>query len=240
MNKYTEGILSDIFDLFTQQPDLPSNRSTQLIEDYIDPYTMDDLFDGVVYKLRTGNTGKTTKEAISLFFPDKGESPEFPDTLDPQLIKIYKHKFEDVIINYVTVDALDIINQVQKYLTNQDPNYDISQITGEQYIGSILKQVDSKKYDIIDKINAVYREFKKESQKKTWQKSPEQVKNATASQRNKTNDALNASLNKFIDNVKHNFPELTDEQVLDNLKFLLANDKYILKAVGSMKPGGDK
>lgn len=238
MRNYTEGILSDLFDMFAQKPNIKTTPTTNDIENFIDPYTMDDLFDGVVYRLKKQSRNKLTREAVNLFFPQNASKSGFEDTIDPQLIKLYKHKIEDVIIEFVTTDALDIIQQVQEFLKKKDPNYDTTTITGEQYLGSILKQVDSQKYDIIDKISKLYQEFKKEKQKKTWQIEPQEgsAKKSDASSRNL--DKMGKSLNSFISVVKKNFPDLTDDQIIDNLQFLLANDKYVMKSVGSMKPGG--
>lgn len=242
MKKYTEGILTDLFDLLTQVPEFPKNSATQVLENYLDPYSVDDLWNGVIYKLRQINNN-SVKKVMTVFFPENGKPDlnsieEIPNNVDPQLIKLFRYQFENVIIEFITKDAMDIIDQVQKFLKNNDPNYDVSQITGQQYLGSIMKQVTSNKYDIINKLKSTWTKFKNEANKEKWQNSSEDAyTNIDYDQGVKSSDA-SKMFDNFAKRVKSNYPNLSDEQILDNLKFLLSNDNYLIKAVGGMKTGG--
>lgn len=244
MNKYTEGILSDIFDLFTQTPEFPAKTGTQQLEKYLDPYDMDDLWEGVLYKLRQVNDERI-KNVMKVFFPENGRPDlsniqDIPENLDPQLLKLFRYQFENVVIEFVTTDALDIINEVQRFVKNKDSNYDISQITGKQYFGSILKQVTSNKYDIINKLKTTWTKFKNEAKKDKWQNKDGKSADYSYQDNYKSNGDLDKSFNDFAKKVKRDYPELSNDDILDNLRFLLKNDNYLIKAVGGMKHGGER
>ena len=242
MKNYTEGVLTDLFDLFTQVPEFPKNSATQVLENYLAPYSVDDLWNGVIYKLRQINND-IIKNVMTVFFPQNGK-PDLnsvegiPNNVDPQLIKLFRYQFENIIIEFITKDAMDIIDQVQKFLKSKDSNYDVSQITGQQYLGSIMKQVTSNKYDIINKLKSTWTKFKNEANKEKWQTSSDDAyKDIDYNNSLRSSDA-SKMFDNFAKRVKSNYPNLSDEQILDNLKFLLSNDNYLIKAVGGMKTGG--
>lgn len=168
MKILNEGILDDLVNAATTNPEHTRGYST--IENYIYPRTAEELYKGIVYQLRQNTRNKTLHDIIMpIFFPESGKSPDIAKLSEliygrsdvypkATLIAKYMQKLEDVVIDFISEDAADICKVAEKQYKNMD-------ITPDQYFGTVLKTVNSYKYDIVDKLIAVYKEFVKEAKK---------------------------------------------------------------------------
>jgi len=71
MNIYVEkGIVDTLFSLASDNPN-NFGKATDLLEDKIDPYTVEDLYDLILVALVKNSGSKKIAEMLRLFFPDK-------------------------------------------------------------------------------------------------------------------------------------------------------------------------
>lgn len=169
MSYVREGILDDMYDLFTSDSNISRNSGTSVMNNLLKPHTLDDLYSGVIYRLRTSSTDSVVKNnIIPEFFPEEGKKSTLPQTISSQLIRVYKNKLENAIADFVSKDAVDIIKLTQQELKQKSPDYDISKISGDMYMGTILKNVDNARFGLIKKLKSIYKQFTEESQKDEW------------------------------------------------------------------------
>lgn len=171
------GLLSALISAAFEQPKI-EGKATTVLDELLYPHTTKDLYEGVVYRLRTIRKNKLVyNEIMPLFFPENTRSRDVRNSdfelnkIHPQLYTIFKGKFEDCIIEYITSDAMDIIKRVQKSYQQEDAEFDVSTISGDIYYGSIIKQVYEGPYDIIKKLVATYRQFVNAAKQKQWEYS---------------------------------------------------------------------
>lgn len=166
-----EGFLQDLFGVLSEDPQIPSGVGVKAMNNTLKPHTVEDLYEAVIIRLRTAGRNATVRQKVMpAFFPENAKDCTLPDTISVKLIDMYRDKMEDVIVEFCTTDANDIIVRTQEAYAKQGKNTD--EITGDQYFGTILQQIHSGEYDILDKLAALYREFEKESKKKEWQVAP--------------------------------------------------------------------
>ncbi len=168
----TEGILDDILHTITDNPNIPEIDGTAEMNKLLKPHTIKDVYNGVVYTLQNKcNNNIVKNEIMPGFFSDKGKKMFADKHISPQLVTVYKAKFEEIVADYVSKDGVDIIKRVQSEFIKNDPEYNINEINGDVYMGTILKNVTTGQYDIVDKLKNTYRQFLKDSEKPEWQTS---------------------------------------------------------------------
>lgn len=223
------GLLTSLINAAFDSPQI-TGRATTVLDELLHPHTTQDLYEGVIYRLRTIKKNSTIYSKIMpLFFPEDRRSRDISNEdysyndLHPQLYKGYKQKFEDCIIEYVTTDALDIIKRVQTSYTNSDSNYNISRITGDVYFGTIIKQVYEGPYDLVPKLVSTYKQFVKDSKLKQWQTTSDQSKERNHSSISEIKDALmdqydysSREIDEAIDNIRIT-PQMTDADIITAL-----------------------
>ena len=183
-----EGFLSDWFDLATKPAEIPADTNKGLIDKLLDPMDAEDLYDMVVKRLQMvkGNSKFVQPYIMPLFFPEtkkemneaykalRDKYPKMSEDMNPDLYEEYKYKLENAIIEFCTVDALDIIKRVQYVYKQKDKNVNVYNIPVKVYVGTIIKEIYSGNYDMTTKMTSIYKEYVKEAQKSEWQyKKPE-------------------------------------------------------------------
>ena len=214
MKIIAEGILDDLVDAVTIDSSGPKTGYST-IENYIYPRTAEQLYQGVVYQLRKNNKNKVLQHIIMpLFFPENNTVPDIQnlskliyeeDNKYPtqQILAKYTQKMEDVVIDFVAEDAVDICDIATKQYADKE-------ITADQYFGTILKNVNSYKYDIVDKLVAEFKNFKKEAKSNYTNEPPrgkQRPKANTNNTRNNNTNINSSNVDKAVNNV---YKQLSD------------------------------
>ena len=223
-----EGIFDDIISAATS--DVQPQRGNSSLEAYLNPHTLDDLYEAILYRLRSFK-GKGSKKDVyeyimPIFFPTKGKKADLSKipkieikgdngesttvSVKIQLIEQYRQKFEDIIIDYIASDGMDIVNRVQKSYKAAKGKVNNNDITADQYFGTIIAQLHSGQYDIQDKLVAMYQQFKKDAKKKQWQTTAKQNDPFQQSS-NKIDPELTRSMNKLFTQLQRKYPQLSQE-----------------------------
>lgn len=178
-----EGILSDLFDAATKPAEIPMDANRGIIDKLLDPLDANDLYDMVVERLRSikGNSKVVQPYVMPLFFPKtnkemedaykklRDKHPKMSEDINPNLYDDYEYKLQNAIIEFCTVDAFDIIKRVQYVYKQKDKNINVYDIPSKVYVGTIIKEIYSGNYDLINKMTSIYREYVKMAQKSEWQ-----------------------------------------------------------------------
>lgn len=157
-----EGFLSDLVDLATtndSSEDSDRQIAQSTFNDAIKPHTADDLYKAVCFMLSDRVSNETVRKAASLFLPTKKGWVTAPSGIDKEVFDKYKSKVEDAVIEYCTTDALDILQRIRNQYGNK------KEITGDMNYGTILSKVDSDDYDLMSKIEQIYKEFEESAGK---------------------------------------------------------------------------
>lgn len=208
----TEGFLDTLASLF-DAPNMPAGGEANWMNNHLDPHDMEDLYEGVLTRLRTVKTAKEVAENLMpAFFPADVKKTTLPKTINPKLIGKYRDKMEDAIVEFCTKDAIDIIKRLQKQYVNQGKTTE--DLDGDIYLGTILQQVHSKDYDLIDKLTNLWKEFDKESQKEEWQISEDDADNYKSKSSSVKHDDI---IKNIVSAAKKRNNDLTDQDILDFL-----------------------
>lgn len=176
-----EGFIDDLFSLM-EPPKVSSNGGATWMKNYIAPHTVEDLYEAVLVTLRTKSTAADMKEFIlPIFFPAKEDSKtgegivalvnsavESTDgkIVSAKLIDKYADQMENVVVEFCTKDAIDIIKRTEQAYVDGGQNKE--EISGDVYFGTILQQVISGDYDIEDEMVRLFQQFKNEAKKDEW------------------------------------------------------------------------
>lgn len=183
-----EGFLTDLYDLATTPAQDNSNsRGNAVVDNALSPLDSEDLFDAIVDQLKGQQTRRSspklnkagdaynkgnlkpstiTKKAAEFFFP---KNNKIPKDIHPKLFNEYRYKFENIIIDFITKGAVDIIKKVQDaYREKLGKKYSPKAIEWEVYFGTILTYMWQPKYKLVDQIAALWSEFNKAKNSKEW------------------------------------------------------------------------
>lgn len=212
MKIQTEGFLDSLASLF-DEPTMPSGGGTSWMNNHLDPHDVNDLYEGVLTRLRTVKSAKEVAEHVMPgFFPSDAKKTTLPKTISPKLIAKYRNKMEDAIVEFCTADSIDIIKRLQKQYVKQG-KVD-AEIDGDVYLGTILQQVHSNDYDLIDKLTDLWREFEKESKKPEWQISEEEADTYKSKSTSGKRDDI---VKNIIAAAKKRNDSLSDDDIIDFL-----------------------
>lgn len=194
MRILAEGILSDIFNLLTDTPEIPANQS-HILDDLLDPYTAEDLYEAVLERIRQRPDRADVRAAMELFFPRN--SKDIPKDVDTELWKKYRDKMENVIVDFVVRGGKDITSRVQDvYRARMGRKFNPYNIPGKVYFGSVLKYMYNKEYSFWkDGIQKLYKQYRKDADKKAREtgkglNTPNNKVNKTQASRNKSSSKL--------------------------------------------------
>lgn len=214
MKIISEGILDDLVDAATRDDNGPKTGYST-IENYIYPRTAEQLYQGVVYQLRKNNKNKVLQHIIMpLFFPENNTTPDIQNLSkliyeednkypNQQVLAKYTQAMEDIVIDFVSEDAADICDIATKQYADKE-------ITADQYFGTVLKNVNSYKYDIVDKLVAEYKNFKKEAKSNYTNEPPKSTARSNNNANNNRNNSTNinsSDVDKAVNNV---YKQLSD------------------------------
>ena len=182
-----EGILTDIYDLVTTPAQDNSSRGNPVVDNALGPMDSEDLFYAIIDQLKDQQTRRSspklnkagdaynkgnlkpstiTKKSTEFFFPKNDKVPK--DT-HPKLFNEYRYKFENIIIDFITKGAVDIIKKVQdSYKKKLGKEYSPKAIEWEVYFGTILTYMWQPKYKLVDQIAALWSEFNKVKKQDPW------------------------------------------------------------------------
>ena len=152
-----EGALMNLFNLFTDSPDL-SSAQEHVLDNYIEPLTTTELYYAIISQLRKTAKNKETKEILQVFLPAKSRFKR-PKDIHPQLWAKYQDKMEDVIVKYMVSGGKDIIKRVQQTYAKMP-----DKINNKVYIGTILNEVVNPHYEVEANLKKIYDEFLKEKE----------------------------------------------------------------------------
>lgn len=210
--KLNEGIIDDLFDLAFSDNSSDKEAETEL-EQLIKPHTVNDLFEGVVYTLKTKGD-EETQNIINNFF---NKSVKYKGN-DINLFRNYKDKLEQTIVDYVIDDGKDVVNEIQnKY---KSLNRDISEIGADVYFGTIISSVLSNHYDCVDKLKSIYKEFINKF------KPNNNANSQTTSNKNDgdNNKSINSKMNTILSKIKKQFPNVSDNDLSDAISAVINSD----------------
>ena len=202
-----EGILTDIYDMATTAPESHGDYGNTVVDTALKPLKSEDLFDAIVDQLKgqqtyrtdfkmgktkmlkgTQHTSNATKQAAEEFFPEDGK---IPMNTHPDLYKAYKYEFENIIINFITKGAVDIITKVQNaYREKQGKAYDPKSISWQTYLGTILTYMWQPKYNLIKDIGELWKKYKEDKKSKKWNYKGDPNKNASKNSTKLYKDAI--------------------------------------------------
>ena len=207
-----EGFIDTLFDMATVKDDAEyRDIGKRSFEQLIKPHTADELYDSVCYCLANKSKSKLIKEAAELFVPYRrtGRAPTGTDT---KVFEDIRHQIEDAIIEYCTVDAIDIIQRLsEKY------KEDASKITPEVRYGTILRLSTTDEYDLCEKIKKQYNKWRKYLSK--LPEEPDDKKSAPEPTRGDGEKELNKVLKKLCNDFR-----CTEEELYKNLSAYLDSD----------------
>ena len=184
-----EGFLTDLISTVTKDVDT-TKESRELFEEMIDPHTVEDLYSAVCLVLTNKVNDEDVKKAASLLL-SKSTSNE------STLLKNYKSKAEDAVMDYCIDDGLDIM----KRLLN---TYSADQLDGDKVFATILSKVDTNEYTLKDDIEKLYKEYvAKEPQDNT-------TKSFSTKQPN-----YKQQVDKIVKSLQKQVPEATPEQIMN-------------------------
>lgn len=211
-----EGFFDDLFKVLNDKPNVSSGSGSTWMNNHLKPHTVQDLYDGVILRLRKIKSDKKIHdEVMPAFFPESASKSTLPDTIDTKLIDMYLDKMEDAIVEFCTKDAIDIIKRVQDEYKKADK--DIEKISGDQYFGTILQQIHTNNYDLRDKLKALYSEFNRESKKKSWQVEPDKGGHKEKYNKSDADD--------IIDNILERTVKLNKDLTADDVAAFLKSDE---------------
>lgn len=169
MKIYVEGFLDTLFSILTDTPNEIKGAGLKSLNDKLKPYTATDLYKSILDWLRKGLKSDTQHiirdKVMPLFFPKKAWSKTDKEALgitdeDEAEIRKYSDKFTDILVDFVSKCAPDVIERVDKAIADGQK---VDAALSEVYMGSILDELDKDSYKVIKKFTDLYDKFIQES-----------------------------------------------------------------------------
>lgn len=213
-SRLTEGFLTDLVNLASNKADAPvsdeDKPANSVLEQYIKPKTLNDLYKGVLYQLKTNGTPTIKENVIPIFYGTFSNRKDVAG-VDDDVIRAYKQKFENAIGKFLSEDAMSICQKVQKIFESADQTP-----TSNEYFATILAYaVKGDEYPLQKDLEAIYKEFEETVKEDTG--------SAVSTAKSTRNDApqLTDLFNKLCQRNSNYTPDQIDAALT---QFLISND----------------
>lgn len=171
---FNEGIFSNLANMATSMPKFSRVTKTKL-DRYLEPYTVNELYDGIVNQLRLSSNSIIKSEIMPIFFPKNNKK------IKNEGIFKYKQKMEDVIIQFIVDECTELIEKTLDEYTQHNSNIPESDYYGKFCVGLILNSVKNNEHNLENKLIEIYKDYKSQHSSNTVdnQKSERSVKKLT-------------------------------------------------------------
>lgn len=171
---FNEGIFSNLANMATSMPKFSGSTRTKL-DRYLEPYTVNELYDGIVNQLRLSSNSIIKSEIMPLFFPKNNKK------IKNDRIVAYKQKMEDVLIQFIVDECTELIEKTLDTYTQHNSNIPESDYYGKFCVGLVLNSVKNNEYNLENKLIEIYKDYKSQHSSNTVnnQKSVKSVKKLT-------------------------------------------------------------